>query len=82
MEDTVQARVGPNVACTKKYDCHDQGIQAGWSDLYGNALDCQWLDITGIPSGSYQLQVSVNPARTFEEISFDNNVTTIPIQIP
>lgn len=82
MEDTVQARVGPNVACTKKYDCENQGIQAGWSDLYGNALDCQWLDITGIPSGRYQLQVSVNPARTFEEISFDNNVTTIPVDIP
>ena len=37
---------------------------------------------TGIPSGRYQLQVSVNPARVFEEISFDNNVTTIPIDIP
>ncbi len=82
MEDTVQARVGPYVACSKKYDCDNQGIQAGWSDLYGNALDCQWLDITGIPAGRYQLQVSVNPARTFEEISFDNNVTTVPIDIP
>jgi len=22
--------------------------QAGWSDLYGNTLDCQWLDITDV----------------------------------
>ena len=49
---TVQAVKGPDIACSKKYDCSNQGIQKGWSDLYGNALDCQWLDITGVPSGA------------------------------
>lgn len=58
--------------------------QAGlhhWSDLYGNALDCQWLDVTGF-AGTYQLRVTVNPARAFEEGSFDNNTTTVPVTIP
>ena len=82
MEDTRQVVPGPTVGCSKKYDCETQGIQAGWSDLYGNSLDCQWLDITGIPSGNYQLRVSVNPSRAFEEASFDNNTTTIPVAIP
>ncbi|MSP60807.1 MAG: hypothetical protein EXR72_10790 [Myxococcales bacterium] len=62
--------------------CDNQGIQAGWSDLYGNALDCQWLDVTGIPSGNYQLRVSLNPSHAFEEASFDNNTATVPVTIP
>ncbi len=82
MEDTVQVMQGPTVGCTKQFDCTNQGIQAGWSDLYGNALDCQWLDITDIPAGSYTLEVTVNPARAFEEVTFDNNVTTVPVAIP
>jgi len=63
MEDTERVADGPGVACDKKYDCSNQGIQAGWSDIYGNALDCQWLDITGLPAGDYALRVSVNPSR-------------------
>jgi hypothetical protein len=82
MEDTVQAIKGPQIACDKKYDCSTQGIQAGWSDLYGNALDCQWLDITGITPGAYQLSVTVNPSRTFQEVSFDNNTSVVPVTIP
>jgi lysyl oxidase len=50
--------------------------------VYGNSLDCQWIDVTGLPSGNYQLSVSVNPSRTFEEVSFDNNVTTVPVTLP
>jgi hypothetical protein len=81
MEDTVQALLGPGISCEKRFDCDVQGIQRGWSDLYGNALDCQWLDVTGVPSGSYFLQVSVNPNRSFEEGSFDNNSATVPVQL-
>lgn len=82
MEDTERVADGPGVACDKKYDCSNQGIQAGWSDIYGNALDCQWLDITELPAGDYALRVSVNPSRTFEEVSYDNNTATVPVTIP
>jgi lysyl oxidase len=82
MEDTAQIHQGPGVACEKKYSCEDQGIQPGWSDLYGNALDCQWLDITDITPGDYQIEVSLNPSRAFEEISFENNVSRVPVVIP
>jgi hypothetical protein len=82
MEDTVQVMPGPEVACSKQYDCSNQGIQAGWSDLYGNALDCQWLDITDTPSGAYSLRVTLNPGRTFQETSFDNNTATVPVTLP
>jgi hypothetical protein len=82
MEDTVQVMEGPGVSCTKQYDCENQGIQAGWSDLYGNSLDCQWLDVTDVPPGLYNLEVTVNPTRAFPEETFDNNTTTVPVVIP
>jgi hypothetical protein len=82
MEDTRQVHQGPKIACEKQFDCSNQGIQAGWSDLYGNALDCQWLDVTDVPAGKYQIQVSLNPSRAFEELSFDNNVAVVPVTIP
>lgn len=82
MEDTIQVSQGPNVGCSKIYDCYNQGIQAGWSDLYGNTLDCQWLDITDIPAGNYQLKVSLNPSQSFQEVSFQNNTAIVPVTIP
>lgn len=82
MEDTFQRHPGPRVTCEATHTCESQGIQAGWADVYGNDLDCQWIDITDVPPGSYQLAVSVNPTRTFEEVSFDNNTTVVPVTIP
>ncbi len=81
MEDTQQVIEGPNVGCDKAFDCFNQGIQAGWSDLYGNALDCQWLDITDVAPGDYQLRVSINPNKSFEEVTLDNNTATVPVTI-
>lgn len=82
MEDTEQFHVGPNVACEKVHDCSNQGVQPGWSDLYGNALDCQWLDITDVPAGEYKIKVSLNPNRAFEEASLDNNIAIVDVTIP
>lgn len=81
MEDTVQVMPGPEVACSKQFDCSNQGIQAGWSDLYGNALDCQWLDVTDTPPGEYSLRVTLNPGRAFQELTFENNTATVPVTI-
>ena len=47
-----------------------------------HALDCQWLDITGVPAGDYQISVTVNPNRAFEEVTLDNNTSTVPVTIP
>ena len=53
--------------------CDFQGISAGWADVYNRGLDCQWIDITGVPSGRYVLEVQINPARVDPE---DNYRTT------
>ena len=82
MEDTERIAQGPNVACSKQFTCDNQGIQRGWSDLYGNTLDCQWLDITDVEPGDYRLQVTLNPARAFQELTLDNNTASVPVTIP
>ncbi|ADO73076.1 lysyl oxidase family protein [Stigmatella aurantiaca] len=82
MEDTQRVATGPDVPCAKKFTCDDQGIQRGWSDLYGNTLDCQWLDITDVPPGDYRLQVTLNPSRAFQETTLDNNTSSVPVTLP
>ena len=67
---------------TPHFDCSFQGITAGWQDIYDKSLDCQWLDITGIPAGIYILRIKANPERIFPERNFANNVTDVQVRIP
>lgn len=60
-----------------KYWCGHQGISAGWLDVYTRDLDCQWLDITDVPAGLYELRVTVNPDRDLTEANYDNNEASI-----
>ncbi|GEM_PF-6956326 len=64
-----------------QYTCSYQGISAGWQDVYGSYLDCQWLDITGIAKGDYLLQVTINPDRILTESNYVNNVAAVPVSI-
>jgi len=63
------------------YNCTDQGIQVGWADIYRASLDGQWIDITGVPAGSYTLELEVNPDRIIEEANYSNNITQLTLQI-
>jgi hypothetical protein len=65
-----------------RYDCDDQGISKGWGDSYTADLDCQWVDVTDVPAGEYQLRIRINESRTLQELRYDNNEITIPIEIP
>jgi len=65
-----------------KYDCHYQGITAGWEDIYDASIDCQWLDVTGIPAGNYTLRITVNPEARFTESDLTNNAVEFPVEIP
>jgi hypothetical protein len=65
------------------FDCNNnQGLTAGWSDLYVRGTDCQWVDIEGVPAGVYQLQVAVNTQRAIRESDYTNNVTAVKVRIP
>jgi hypothetical protein len=63
------------------YNCGYQGLTRGWEDVYYRNLDCQWLDITGVPAGTYTLWVKVNPAGVVRESNYANNVVTVPVTI-
>jgi hypothetical protein len=62
-----------------RYTCANQGISAGWQDEYDSSLDCQWLDVTDIHPGNYQLRISINPLGLLQESDRTNNVATVPL---
>jgi hypothetical protein len=55
------------------------GVSVGWADIYTSDLPGQWVDITGLPSGSYTLQVEVNPGGILAEKTRENNIAEIPV---
>jgi hypothetical protein len=75
-DENVQPGVPPT-----GYSCTDQGITHGWADVYNRFLSCQWIDVTGVPSGTYTLRVIANPLRTLPESNYDNNTFTAPVQL-
>lgn len=67
----------------RRFDCHFQGITAGWGDRYGRDLDGQWVDVTGVPAGDYTLVVTVNPRGLLPEIGGGApDVTRVPVTLP
>ena len=61
-----------------KYTCINMGISAGCQDAYNADLPCQWIDITGLPAGKYNLVTRVNwnkspDALGRKEFSYANN---------
>ena len=67
----------------RRFDCRFQGITAGWGDRYGFDLDGQWVDVTGLPSGTYTLVVTVNPdGKLPERTGGAPNVVRVAVTIP
>lgn len=64
------------------YTCSNQGIQVAWQDVYGSHLDCQWVDITEVPPGTYTLRIELNYEGVLLESSYANNVGETTIVIP
>ena len=63
---------------TPKYGCNNMGITAGCGDIYDASLQCQWIDITDVPSGRYTLVVRTNwdqqpDALGRHELDYQNN---------
>jgi hypothetical protein len=56
-------------------------ISPGWSDVYPAGLACQWVDITDVQDGDYQLRVRVNDNDVFEEDDLVPNEAVVSVQI-
>ena len=68
------------------HHCGNQGISVGWQDVYYSGLECQWIDITGLPNGQYWLTVATNwneqtRAQTSPENNYTNNEANVPVLI-
>ena len=63
------------------YTCSNQGIGVGCHDTYGPALACQWVDITGIEDGTYQVVVTLNPDGNIAELTPANNSATATVEL-
>ena len=50
-------------------------------DDYTPLLDGQYLDVTGVPAGLYELVHWVNPGRELKESSYGNNAASIVIRL-
>jgi len=62
-----------------KFSCGVMGLSAQCGDIYDFALPCQWIDITGLSAGLYNLAVRVNWTQRADtlgqvETTYDNNV--------
>ncbi|MEO6667008.1 MAG: lysyl oxidase family protein [Nitrospiria bacterium] len=53
--------------------CSNQGISINWADEYYWSLSGQYVDVTGVPSGTYVLEAEVNSEQLYEETNYDNN---------
>jgi hypothetical protein len=63
------------------YNCGNQGIGAGCQDTYWSGLSCQWVDVTGLPDGDYQLSVTTNPLGEIEELDYNNNTGSVLLRM-
>jgi hypothetical protein len=57
------------------------GISVGWGDRYPWNFAYQWIDITGLPSGTYTLRAMVDLFGQFTESSDANNCSYIRLSI-
>jgi|GEM_PF-2457802 len=66
----------PN-APAAKFNCGSQGVTRGWADVYGSSLPCQYINITGIPDGSYVLAARTTASKIVPEADqYDNGKIT------
>lgn len=51
-----------------------QGISKNCADVYRYDIDCQWVDVTDMPSGRFTLTLAVDPVGLVPETDETNNV--------
>jgi hypothetical protein len=70
------------------YDCANQGIGAGYGDIYEDVLPCQWIDVTDVPPGDYTLRAVLNQPRDdsalpmLVERDYANNTVEVAVTLP
>ena len=76
----------PPIAFYNNVSAQILGISIGYADVYGVGFEGQWADATGLPSGTYWLEVTVNPYGDIAEgrvveSDYANNSTRILVDL-
>jgi len=58
-----------------------QGVDVGWSDVYGWNLADQYINITGVPDGQYEVVQAANPTHSVVEFDYADNCSATVIRI-
>src|SRR5207245_3218663 len=58
-----------------------QGISRGWADIYSWPLPGQYIEVSGVPDGTYDVVVTVNPFKLIEESDYTDNLACTRIQL-
>lgn len=76
-------RIGPNASASGRFHgCNDdQGISAGWADVYNSGLPCQYIVIDNVPNGDYTLQSTTNAKHVVGEACFGDNTEWTGLRI-
>jgi hypothetical protein len=64
-----------------KYSCGDQGVTAGWADVYDSSLPCQYIIIDGVPDGDYRLVATTNYRGVAPEDRYNDNSVLAGVRI-
>ena len=67
---------------TKKTHSIKIGLSVGWADVYPWNFAWQWVNVTGLPAGTYLLKLSADPDADFLETREANNCNWTRIRIP
>lgn len=59
----------------------EQGVQVGWADVYGWNLADQYINITDVPDGTYELVQIANPTTSMIESDANDNCASTVIRI-
>ncbi len=81
LEDSEQ--IDPGTRPTPQFtNCNtNQGVSAGWADLYFKTLPCQYIVIDGLPDGDYTLLSTTNAQQLFPEDTYDDNTVCTGLHI-
>jgi hypothetical protein len=64
------------------HDCNsNQGISAGWADVYSAFLPCQFIVLDAVPNGDYTLQSTTNTQRKVGEDCYGDNTIWTGLRI-
>jgi hypothetical protein len=57
------------------------GISIGWGDTYGAGLAYQWIDVTGVPAGTYWVVVTADKENFYLESNEQNNCAWAKVRL-